>query len=196
MSNTYFISDTHFHHKNILVYEPSRVKELASYLNIGEGELSNRLEKGLEGDASLLGSILDSHDRMIISNWNEVVRGDDTVWFLGDFVCGSKTLAKELAAKLNGRKRMIKGNHDHWNEEFYRSIGFEYVSKYPLILKERFILSHAPLENCPAPFYNVFGHIHFEHSQDIPTNGETHQCVCVERTGFKPVRIEEYDKQN
>ena len=196
MSSTYFISDTHFHHKNILVYEPCRVKELALYLKLSEEELAEQLKEAYAGNEALLENILDSHDRMIIRNWNEVVRGDDMVWFLGDFVCGSKDLARQIASKLNGRKRMIKGNHDHWNEQFYRSIGFEYVSKYPVVLKDRFILSHAPLESCPAPFFNVFGHIHFEHSQNVPTKGETHQCVCIERTGFKPIRIEESDKQN
>ena len=196
MSKTYFISDTHFHHKNILAYEPSRLNELALHLGMGEDVLREELQKGYAGDAALRDTILDSHDRMIISKWNETVKGEDFVWFLGDFVCGSKALAREIASKLNGRKRMIKGNHDHWNEEFYRSIGFEYVSKYPLLLKNRFFLSHAPLDSCPAPFFNVFGHIHFQQSQDVPSKGETHRCVCVERTGFKPVRIEEYDKDN
>ena len=30
--STYFISDLHFHHKNILIYEPDRMTALAKYI--------------------------------------------------------------------------------------------------------------------------------------------------------------------
>lgn len=194
MSNTYFISDTHFHHKNILKYEPSRAKELAKYLGRSEEEILEELSLGYAGDEAKFSFLLGEHDRLLIRNWNAVVGKEDVVWFLGDFLCGKKDLAKEIAAQLQGRKRMVMGNHDNWKEEFYRSIGFEYASKYPVLLKGRFLLSHAPLPECPSPFFNVFGHIHLAHSGDVPTKAENHQCVCVERQGFRPVRIEEFDK--
>ena len=193
MSNTYFISDTHFHHKNILKYEPSRLWELAKYLGRDESDVLKDLKQGYEGDEEKLSYILNAHDRMLIGYWNATVGKEDVVWFLGDFVCGKKELAREIAASLNGRKRMVMGNHDNWKEEFYRSIGFECVSKYPVLLKGRFLLSHAPLAECPPPFFNVFGHIHLAHSGETETKRENHRCVCVERQGFKPIRIEEYD---
>jgi calcineurin-like phosphoesterase family protein len=52
------------------------------------------------------------HDEMLIYRWNQVVRPDDLVWHLGDVGLGSETLILEQAARLNGRKQLITGNHD------------------------------------------------------------------------------------
>lgn len=183
---TYFISDTHFHHKNILRYEPSRLDALKDFLGVDLGSFTD--------DEENQEALLKAHDDMLIKNWNDVVKGDDFVWFLGDLCCCGKERAREITSRLNGRKRMIKGNHDVWSDDFYRSLGFEYVSKYPVVLKKKFILSHAPLDNESTQFYNIYGHIHLEHCKHIPTKTDFSQCVCVERQNFKPIRIEEFDK--
>lgn len=49
-------------------------------------------------------------NEVIIKNWNEVVKKDDIVYFLGDFSFCSREQVKELVAKLNGRKIMVAGN--------------------------------------------------------------------------------------
>lgn len=54
----------------------------------------------------------EEHDEAIIDRWNEMVRPDDLVWHLGDVGLGSETLILEQAARLNGRKQLITGNHD------------------------------------------------------------------------------------
>ncbi|MBS1954472.1 MAG: metallophosphoesterase family protein [Cyanobacteria bacterium SZAS-4] len=47
----------------------------------------------------------------LVDSWNEVVKSDDTVYYLGDF--SLKTSAMEqYAPRLNGRKILIAGNHD------------------------------------------------------------------------------------
>jgi calcineurin-like phosphoesterase family protein len=52
------------------------------------------------------------HDEAVISRWNELVRRDDLVWHLGDVGLGSETRVLEQAARLNGRKQLVTGNHD------------------------------------------------------------------------------------
>lgn len=82
MTETFFIGDTHFGHKNILKYEADK-----------------RPFKSLE----------DMHSYMI-SEWNKVVSDKDTVWHLGDVVFGKSNLW--ILDKLNGNKKLILGNHD------------------------------------------------------------------------------------
>ncbi len=62
---------------------------------------------GLRGFASS-----EEHDEEIIGQWNRLVRPDDLVWHLGDVGLGNETRVLEQAARLNGRKQLITGNHD------------------------------------------------------------------------------------
>lgn len=52
------------------------------------------------------------HDAALIANWNAVVRHDDDVWHLGDFMSPKAGDCSELLAELNGRKHLIVGNND------------------------------------------------------------------------------------
>ena len=161
---TYFISDLHFHHKNILVYEPDRMEELARYVAVDQDvdRMYSILTSMYNGSPESRERVLEMHDQMLIDYWNEVVTDDDEVWFLGDLGFGSREYISSLVAQLKGHKHMIYGNHDRFSISCYESMGFETVSKKPVILKERFMLSHAPrpdMLNNPDIFY-IFGHIH------------------------------------
>lgn len=54
----------------------------------------------------------EEHDEAITARWNEAVRPDDLVWHLGDVGLGNETRVLEQAARLNGRKQLVTGNHD------------------------------------------------------------------------------------
>jgi calcineurin-like phosphoesterase family protein len=90
MIETWFISDTHFGHKNILEYEK---------------------------DARPFETLEEMHEVMI-ERWNSVVKPKDTIYHLGDFCFGKHNVS--IASRLNGQKRLILGNHDSYDISLYR----------------------------------------------------------------------------
>jgi len=80
----------------------------------------------------------------IINNYNSTVKPGDFVIHLGDLFCGTYNPrdAKNILSKLNGRKILLRGNHDNFNDHFYEEY-FETVGLY-LIIGEYF-LCHYPL---------------------------------------------------
>lgn len=101
MSETWFTSDTHFGHKNILVYE----KEARPFQTLEE-----------------------MHETLI-HNWNSVVGDNDTVYHLGDFCFGRDNI--RIARLLKGKKHLIMGNHDSYTthdylQYFYKLHGCKY----------------------------------------------------------------------
>ena len=79
----YFISDTHFGHKNVIRFCDRPFKTVT--------EMNNSM----------------------IEIWNSVVSDADTVFVLGDvFLCPEEE-AKEYIERLNGYKVLVKGNHDY-----------------------------------------------------------------------------------
>ena len=151
----FIISDTHFGHANIIKY-------------------CNRPFADVE-----------QMDKALIKNWNSVVSNSDMVIHLGDVGLGNKQYVKNILSQLNGRKILIKGNHDNWSDEFYKEAGFEYVSRYPIIWNNFFMLSHAPLQlSETTPYFNYYGHVH---NDEKYRDAATSKCVCVERIGYTPM---------
>ena len=151
----FITSDTHFGHKNIIKY-------------------CNRPFEDTE-----------AMDKALIKNWNEMVSNNDLVIHLGDVALCSKERFRQILSQLNGRKMLIRGNHDNWTDEFYREAGFEYVSRYPIVWNEFYILSHAPLQlSETTPYFNYYGHVH---NDEKYIDTATSKCVCVERHGYRPL---------
>lgn len=90
----YFVSYTHFNHKNIIDY-------------------CNRPFNSV-----------DEMNNVLIQNWNATVSNNDIIYHLGDFALGRKDTIMEITSNLNGKKYLIRGNHDNWSVSFYESIGF------------------------------------------------------------------------
>ena len=56
---------------------------------------------------------LAEHDEALVALWNETVGPEDEVWHLGDVAHGaSRARCADLFARLNGVKRLVRGNHD------------------------------------------------------------------------------------
>jgi calcineurin-like phosphoesterase family protein len=48
----------------------------------------------------------------LVTNWNNKVGNQDTVYMVGDISFGKEDETKEVLTRLNGRKVLILGNHD------------------------------------------------------------------------------------
>lgn len=85
-------------------------------------------------------------NKALINNWNSVVHKDDTVYVLGDFGFGSIMGCRDILNTLNGKKILIKGNHDRHKNSAYISMGFSFVAQEMVLKfgKLYFKLSHYP----------------------------------------------------
>ena len=77
----YFTADTHFGHENVIRF----------------------CGRPYATDAEM--------DEALIENWNSRVKGNDTVFILGDLLFRSDN-AEEILRCLKGKKRLLIGNHD------------------------------------------------------------------------------------
>jgi calcineurin-like phosphoesterase family protein len=60
----------------------------------------------------------------IVEKWNSVVNEDDIVYVVGDFLhIGCDSYHMEQAKKLNGKKYLVRGNHDtDERDELYKTL--------------------------------------------------------------------------
>ncbi len=133
-ADTFIVSDTHFGHQNILQFEPVRVEYLADY-NTEVIEQCNQLLDLFESTPkddrrnnseilALCKELIPYHDEMLIEKWNSAVGENDTVFHLGDF--GFRNI-EEYTARLNGKKIILRGNHDINNSRTYTDGGFKQI---------------------------------------------------------------------
>ena len=168
MSNIYVISDTHFHHENIIKY----------------------------CDRPFL--FMSEMDGVMVDRWNDtVVNDDDIVIHCGDFALGNADIIKRYANCLKGHKILIRGNHDRKGIGFFESCGFEVIRQnyYTLgIINDgqlhKYIFSHAPMDNnlIPEDTLNIHGHIH-NYPLNEKFNKDNHKCVSVECIGYRPLKL-------
>lgn len=128
----------------------------------------------------------DNMEKEITENWNNTVSNSDMVFVLGDVLWGRNGYV-DLINNLNGRKILVMGNHDTLSPKSYERMGFEMVSKWPIILDDFYICSHAPVYLCDAmPYANIHGHIHSKTME-----GGAYFNVSVEQIKYTPINFEE-----
>ena len=145
----------------------------------------------------------DEMNEAMIERHNAVVRPQDSVYFLGDVVINKRYL--ELVKRMNGKKRLIRGNHDIFKDNDYRDVGFEQIHGVRVFV-DKFIFSHIPLHpDCVTGRFrvNVHGHLHANQVKlsaiDMDTNttkqyiDPRYLCVCVEQTDFTPLHFDEVE---
>lgn len=94
--------------------------------------------------------------KRIIEDWKKVVKRSDVVFVLGDASFKKEQL--EEFKHLNGRKMLVRGNHDQCRTKDYLEY-FEDV--YGILKYKEFWLSHAPIH--PDELrgkINLHGHVH------------------------------------
>jgi calcineurin-like phosphoesterase family protein len=181
--NRFVISDTHFGH-------------------------TNSWEKFKLEDGSPLRPFTSTEemDETMIERWNAKVKPGDTVYHLGDVVINQKSL--HLVSRLNGRKILIRGNHDIFKDKQYAEVGFEQIHGVRVFV-DKFILSHIPLHpDCVTDRFkvNVHGHLHANEitrtvmvtkDVSVPWPHEKTEidprylCVSVEHTNYEPLHFDE-----
>lgn len=55
---------------------------------------------------------IEKHDEWLIDLWNKTVKKQDNIYILGDFCLGNRERTEQILKRLNGKKYLIRGNHD------------------------------------------------------------------------------------
>lgn len=170
----YFTSDLHFGHKNILQFQKNRKFESVEKM-----------------------------DKTLIKNWNNKVKDNDEIYILGDF-----TLKKDeeyilnILNQLNGKKYLIKGNHDYWVKKEILSSEFEWIKDYYELKynKEKFILCHYPFIEWNGSrnnsSYHLYGHTHTLPRVNIIDRYLDRKSynVGIDANNFSPISIDDIIK--
>ena len=138
-------------------------------------------------------------DEGLISNWNARVRDDDIVYLLGDiFFCQAKE-AKQIMARLNGKKRLLLGNHDKMiRGDMALQRMFDKI--YPDLHAETIdgthvVMCHYPLLSWDRAFRGSFmlhGHCH----NSIPFDPNYRRLdVGVDAQGYAPISWSEIKRK-
>lgn len=144
-------------------------------------------------------------DEFMIDQWNKTVHPKDTVYHLGDVVIKKGYL--DVVKRLNGKKRLIRGNHDIFKDKDYYAAGFEQILGVRVFV-DKWIMSHIPLhpDNITGRYrVNVHGHTHankvrkfagvnddgsYVYSSDPDPR---YFCACVEQINYTPISFEDVE---
>lgn len=138
----FYIADTHFGHENIIKFD---------------GRPFENTEK---------------MNQKMLENWNKVVGKYDLVYILGDFMWKFKDEDIGFVRQLNGRKRLIKGNHDKCHSKNFKNL-FENIVEYEKIEDNgrTIILCHYPILAYDGSFagrnIHLHGHVHVTQEWDM-----------------------------
>lgn len=142
--NVFFTSDLHFGHKNIIRFD-------------------NRPFTSVE-----------EMDEALIRNWNKKVKKNDLIYILGDISWHKDDKTCEIFERLNGRKILIKGNHDRVHGKIKNY--FEEITDYKEITlpgNKHITLCHYPIVFFNRHHYGAFmfyGHVHNSHEWQMTEN--------------------------
>ena len=144
-------------------------------------------------------------DEHLVKVYNERVKPNDKIYFLGDVVINRKALS--IMSRLNGDKVLIRGNHDIFRDDEYRQ-HFRELRAYHVM--NGLILSHIPVHEASLGRFgcNIHGHLHANrvmkargvdartgeilYSDEIDPR---YHNVSVEQTDFAPILFEDVIKR-
>ena len=169
----WFTSDSHFGHYNIIKYAG---RPFASVQEM---------------------------DEAMVQGWNERVKPEDHVYHLGDVTMKRPKYSMGVLGRLNGHKRLVRGNHDIYKTKEYLEAGFEEI--YGIRVIDNLLFTHIPVhpESLGRFKANVHGHIHEKVYPPITkykyVNDQLDLTrpyivpyinISVEQTNYHPVDIE------
>lgn len=164
MKSSYFTSDHHFYHYNIIKYTQ---RPFSSTEEMNEA---------------------------MFQNWNAVIKPDDYVYHLGDFAFCDVYKACDLLDRLNGIKFLIEGNHDRklLKEKRFRD-KFGWIDKMAgvEVNGQYIILCHYAMrvwDKSHHGSWQLFGHSHAK-LPDLPDS--LSMDVGVDTNDFKPYSFDD-----
>jgi len=138
----------------------------------------------------------------LIRNWNSCGNSYDEIYILGDFVFqGNGSDANNILKRLNGKKYLIKGNHDNflYDPNFAKN-NFKWVKDYFALNYQgtKIILFHYPILEWDGYFrdtIHLYGHVHNTGNdkngyEKFKLLGKNAINVGVDVNDFYPVSIE------
>jgi calcineurin-like phosphoesterase family protein len=171
-AETYFISDPHFGHKNIL-----------------------KFSDGFRGNVLSVTTITD-HDDEIIKRCNAIVQPHDILYVLGDLGNNWRRLND-----INCTKRVVLGNHDHESMKVYLS-QLDDATIMPMHKFQYCWITHCPIHPAELyGKKNIHGHVHTHSVRDENyvnvsvdmTAGYPINIKQIKRGEFKTHHIETVD---
>lgn len=177
----WFVSDTHFYHKKLVLTCDEHFERCRTYQTVVE----------MNDD--------------IVSKWNSMIDNNDIVIFLGDFALSlphsqlRHEFERLMFDELHGQKLFIRGNHDKalvqktkdivvWHD----GLTFDYHGKH-------YICQHEDFNECPISAFllandkpNVLVHGHTHEETAVSTYAELdmkQNCVCWE-VAYAPISID------
>lgn len=121
-------------------------------------------------------------DEKILDLWNQTVKPKDIVYHLGDVYSGNT----EVLEKLNGRKRLVLGNHDDGKDPRLQRV-FQKIMVWRMFPELDVVLTHVPVIIPKKAKYDFNIHAHL-HQNPSPT--PWHISASVEQNNYTPVAIE------
>jgi calcineurin-like phosphoesterase family protein len=169
MTKTWLISDTHFGHDNIY----TKFKDRLTGMPVRPWATG-----ALQGD------------EIMRDTWNERVSPNDKVYHLGDVAIPRRGLKCMIG--LNGRKILVRGNHDIFKLKDYTEYFEDILGSHKLADT---ILTHYPIhrESIP-PWCRGVIHGHTHSNMVYLPDGELdplYQNVSIEHTQHGPVEWEQ-----
>ncbi|GAB2539565.1 metallophosphoesterase family protein [Brachybacterium huguangmaarense] len=175
-TRTFFTSDTHFGHRLMALHRGHAPSA------------DSRDDIALEH--------VRTHDEDIVASWNSVVSAGDVVWHLGDLTLQHTTELADILRRLNGRIRLVLGNHDRAHplfreraidaqQELLRS-GVEYVCTAARVTIPGGNSGRLPVMLSPFPYRTAgqndrrFVAWQLETSGDWLLHGHTHSRAAMD----------------
>jgi calcineurin-like phosphoesterase family protein len=123
----------------------------------------------------------------MIENWNKTVGVSDIVYHLGDVYFGK---GHEVLPRLNGKKRLIIGNHDNPKSEHLLN-NFQKIMLWREFAEFNCVMTHVPLHESGMykRKYNLHGHVHHGGHRGLLEDERYINC-CVEVNDYRPRAIE------
>ena len=168
MPNIFLTADTHFGHE-----------KLCREFKRQDGSPARDFDSSRE---------MDEH---IISRWNSVVRNSDTVYHLGDVAINKKHMHN--VSRLNGRKILVKGNHDVFSDEYYHAF-FDSLLGVKVFKKYGTVCTHIPVHTNQLEHrwsFNIHGHMHHYEVLDKHGNKDSRYInLCGEHWDYVPQALD------